>query len=117
MSTTISYTYRATVQRVVDGDTVVCVLDVGFHTYHIEHLRLRAVNAPELFSGNNREAGAAARDFVRDWVQSADVRGEWPFVVTTYKSRESFGRYIADVVRVDTGESLADALVAAGHAV
>jgi len=116
------YQYRATVERIVDGDTCYVMLDMGFHCYHVESLRLAGVNAPELFSGTEREAGNAAREFVVAWVLDAGVdRGTndiyWPFEVETFKDKQTFGRYIGHIVRKDTGESLADALVEAGHAV
>jgi len=116
------YQYRAKVERIVDGDTCYVMLDMGFHCYHVESLRLAGVDAPELFRGDNVLAGIAAKDFVRAWVEDAGVdRGTndiyWPFEVETFKERQTFGRYIGHIVRRDTGESLADALVEAGHAV
>lgn len=116
------YIYRARLARVVDGDTVRAEMDMGFHCYHVESLRVAGVDAPELFSGDNRDAGMASREFVIAWVADAYVDHgendmEWPFLVRTYKDKQTFGRYVADIVRIDTGESLASALVSAGHAV
>ena len=116
------YQYRAKIERVVDGDTVIAFLSLGLHAYKIESLRLAGVNAPEIFRGDNVVAGIAAKDFVRAWVEDAGVdRGTndiyWPFEVETFRDRQTFGRYIGNIVRRDTGESLADALVEAGHAV
>ena len=40
------YTYRATVTRVIDGDTVVADIDLGFRTWrHGERLRLYGIDA------------------------------------------------------------------------
>jgi micrococcal nuclease len=51
------YEYKCRVVRVVDGNTVVCDVDLGF-TVHVEvHFRLAAINAPEL----NTDAGKAAK--------------------------------------------------------
>lgn len=116
------FEYRARVLRVVDGDTLICTLDLGLHCFHVESLRVARVDTPELFSGDNREAGKDARLFAEAWVEDAGVdRGEndieWPLLVRTHKDKQTFNRYIADIYRRDTGESLADALVAAGHAV
>ena len=116
------YQYRARIVRIVDGDSLIAELDLGLHCYHVESLRVAGVNAPELFSGDQRESGRAARDFVAAWVEDAGIdRGTndiyWPFEVETFRDRQTFGRYIGHIVRKDTGESLADALVEAGHAV
>lgn len=41
------YAYRAIITRVIDGDTVVADIDLGFHTWrHGERLRLMAIDAP-----------------------------------------------------------------------
>ena len=42
------YTYKAKVARVIDGDTVVLEIDLGFKIYHHMSCRLLNVNAPEL---------------------------------------------------------------------
>ena len=42
------YTYKAQVGRVIDGDTVVLEIDLGFNIFHVMSCRLLGVNAPEL---------------------------------------------------------------------
>ncbi len=125
------YIFPARLLRVIDGDTVIMTMklrepeDLGFHIWTDtiianQSIRVQGVNAPELFSGTNREAGSAAREFVVDWVISAETSAtdpQWPFTVETFKSKTSFNRYIGHVICTDTGESLADALIAAGHGV
>lgn len=112
------YTYRAQVLKTIDGDTVHARIDVGFHGTHEERLRIRGVDTPELFSGTEKEAAQASRSFVVGWINEA-IAGwsddEWAFLVQTYKDRETFGRYVADLIRRDTMTSLADVLVESGH--
>lgn len=105
----IDYAYAATVERIIDGDTWVLDIDLGFDTHTIQHVRLRGADCPEL----NTDAGQAARKFVTDLLaQYADG-----LVVQTQKIPErSFARFVADVWLPD-GRSLADVLVAAGQAV
>ena len=114
------YQYRADILKVTDGDTVRAYLDLGLHSYHVESLRVAGVDAPEVWRGDQREAGGAALKFVMAWVTDAYINApdrRWPFEVETFKDKQTFGRYVAVVIRTDTGESLGDALVAAGHAV
>jgi endonuclease YncB( thermonuclease family) len=81
-----------------------------------QSLRIAGVNCPELFSGENREAGAAARDFTMSWLKEAqsDDSNPWGLLITTYKDKQSFNRYVADVYN-GTNESLAEAIIAANH--
>ena len=46
------YTYKARVERVVDGDTWVGVIDLGMFVYHTKTCRMLGYNAPELFPGH-----------------------------------------------------------------
>ncbi len=56
------YSYRATVERIIDGDTISVELSLGCHVYNDRRIRLLGYNAPELFSGDDRVRGAEARD-------------------------------------------------------
>ena len=40
--------YRAKLKRIVDGDTLEVIIDVGFHGTQTEQLRLLGVNTPEM---------------------------------------------------------------------
>lgn len=53
------YTYKAKVGRVIDGDTVVMEIDLGFKIYHVMSCRLAGVNAPELNSKDEATKAAA----------------------------------------------------------
>jgi len=57
---TPSYTYAATVDRIVDGDTLWCSIDLGFGIAVREKLRLRGINCPEL----GTPEGERAKKFV-----------------------------------------------------
>jgi endonuclease YncB( thermonuclease family) len=81
-----------------------------------QSLRIAGVNCPELFSGTNREAGAAARDFTMSWLKNAqsDDSNPWGLLIITYKDKQTFNRYVADVYD-EAGKSLAEAIITANH--
>jgi micrococcal nuclease len=120
------WTYRAVVLRVVDGDTFDARIDLGFHTFREERLRLVGVDAPEM-RGATRDAGIAAREalacLLTDTPPGANTlahatigAGGAHVVVRTVRDKtEKYGRTLARVLSakgVDVGESL----VQAGHA-
>ena len=91
------YTYRATITRVIDGDTVVADIDLGFHTWRREvYLRLARINAPEP-KGSTRKAGLAAGAWLRKKVEGKEI------IIRTVKSKRgqdqlgSFRRYLAEL--------------------
>ncbi|MEM9007193.1 MAG: thermonuclease family protein [Cyanobacteria bacterium P01_F01_bin.86] len=83
--------YRAFCVHVVDGDTFDIILDLGIMQYSVIAVRLLGVNTPELNASNEieREQAKAARDRVQQLIF------EQPLLISTYKDRRSFGRYVA----------------------
>lgn len=43
-----AFTYRATIDRWVDGDTVILAIDLGFSIWSHQIVRLLHINAPEM---------------------------------------------------------------------
>jgi micrococcal nuclease len=105
--------YRASIERVVDGDTVHVLLSLGLDEYTYRMVRIADINAPEVFSGpkEERERGKAARDFL-----AALAPPGTQCRLATKRDAASFGRYVANIELAD-GRDLATVLVEAGHAV
>ncbi|MFQ5604368.1 MAG: thermonuclease family protein [bacterium] len=108
------YYYQSRVINVYDGDTVRADIDLGLSVWvNNEKLRLARINAPEL-RGEEREAGLAARDFLRSQVLDKEI------IVETLKDRKGkYGRYLAELwVKGEDGEYLNvnDLMVQKGHA-
>lgn len=102
-----------------DGDTVVLEIDVGFGWKFGKpnSLRVMGVNCPELREAGGKEAG----QFTREWLSNAVLVAaiEWPLIVQSFKAdrKDKYGRYLVTIWRTIDERSLADDLIAAGHAV
>lgn len=111
------WTVPATVTRVVDGDTLLADLDLGWHiTYHAK-IRLAGINCPE----RNTTAGSAALAFVIDRLRPAPGLTPTPIKVVS-RSLDKYGRVLGDVFYdldpTGAGRRHLNAdLVNAGHAV
>lgn len=68
------YNYIATVQRVVDGDTLSILIDLGFRISWSANCRFAGVNTPELSSTvpATKEAAYKAKAFVEDRIKPGD---------------------------------------------
>ena len=57
------YEYNAIVDRVVDGDTIDCTIDLGFHTWKKVRVRMEGINTPESRTRDleEKELGLAAK--------------------------------------------------------
>ena len=95
------YEYKATVENVVDGDTVDVAVDLGFKVSTRQRVRLARIDTPE----RSQPGYAAARDFVREAVLNK------PVMLKTEKVSK-WGYYLAEVTLED-GRNLSDTLVQA----
>jgi micrococcal nuclease len=87
------YTYKATVVRVVDGDTAELIIDLGFTVQWRSTCRFFGVNTPELRSKDVDEKAKAllAREFTK-----ANLN-EGAIVIIKSKDLDKYGRPLVDV--------------------
>ncbi len=93
------YEYNAEYVRVIDGDTVVFNIDLGFGTWiHNESVRFAYINAPESRTRDlvEKEKGLAAKAFVQEQINTL-IEDGGKFTLNTYKYSGKFGRFIAEV--------------------
>lgn len=81
------YTYKAFVERVVDGDTLRVQIDLGFNHRLRQYLRLRGIDAPEIHTPQGRRA----KGFVERKLK------KMPFIIFKSHRAEKYDRYLADV--------------------
>ena len=58
------YEYKAVVERVVDGDTIDVIIDLGFKTWKKVRVRMEGINTPESRTRDleEKKRGLAAKD-------------------------------------------------------
>ncbi len=100
------YRVPATVVRVIDGDTIVLDLDLGWHITRRESCRIRGVNAPERGTPEGRVATA--------WAQR-ELPAGLP-VLFTSQELDKYGRPLGDIDYGDR-KTYGVELLAAGLAV
>lgn len=91
--------YEAQLVRVVDGDTIVCDIDLGLNTWaRAQYVRLAGINAPEK-TGLTKEAGLEATAYLTAVLVPFATR-LW-LVTTAYHEYEKYGRVLAYVFTDD----------------
>lgn len=107
------WTVPARVVRVVDGDTLILDLDLGWKVWRMgERVRLSGINCPEM----NTPEGAAARDFTHFTLRTGPLGTVVPDVTFVSRSLDKYGRPLG-VVKLADGRVLNDLIFDAGHAV
>lgn len=90
------YQYAALIRRVIDGDTIVADIDLGFRVVlHEQYVRLYGINTPEM-RGAEKEAGHAARSAVLKWLVSVNgAERVMEVVIETFKDKKGkYGRWL-----------------------
>lgn len=83
------FTYKAIVIKVVDGDTLILNIDLGFNiTYNNQKVRLARINTPE----TNTEQGKTVKKLVTNLLLNKTVT-----IKTIKDSKDKYGRYLAEV--------------------
>jgi micrococcal nuclease len=91
------YEYACEVERVVDGDTVDVVLDLGFDILYKSRVRLYGIDTPESRTRNKDEK--ARGKMATAYLKEAINNGDKVVIQTKLKdSRGKFGRVLGDVV-------------------
>ena len=106
------YEYNCTIDRVVDGDTIDVILDLGFSVLYKSRVRLFGIDTPESRTRNKDEKarGKMGSKYLEDAVNSGDV-----VIRTELKdSRGKFGRVLGTVVvdGVDINQAMCKAHLA-----
>lgn len=102
-----AWTVPGIVRRIVDADTLVIDLDLGWGTWRIgQKVRLLGIDAPEM----STEAGKAARAWLESWLPLGTE------VIVESRALDSFGRVLGRV-RYGAAGDLSAMLLNAGHAV
>jgi micrococcal nuclease len=90
----IMYEYKIVeVVKVVDGDTVDIVIDVGFNMYRKERIRINRIDTPESSTSNleEKKIGILAKEFVNDW-----LRSQITLKIKTIKD-DKYGRILGEI--------------------
>lgn len=106
----VEHVYRGTCVRIVDGDTYVVDIDLGYTAHVHVRIRLRGIDVHE----RRTAEGLAAMAWLRERLTPAG-RPPTPLVVRSYRDARSFERWVADVWWGPEGYDLAVSLRHAGH--
>ena len=109
------FSYRVDkVTKVVDGDTIDVMLDLGFDIKYKSRVRLFGIDTPESRTRDKVEKkyGLLSKKFLQEKIKSAKK-----ITIKTYKGDETgkFGRILGDVWA--DGKSINSIMCAKGHAV
>jgi len=104
------YKYNAKLDRVVDGDTIDALVDLGFDTWKKVRIRMMGMNAPESRTRDleEKKLGLAAK------ARLIEMLGDGEFTLQSHGVGK-YGRCLGEVFR-ESDVSLNKQLINEGHA-
>ena len=107
------YTYKAKVTRVVDGDTVDALIDLGFDTHVKKRIRLWGMDAWESRTRDKEEKvkGLAAKARLKEILKETNNE----FILVSHGVGK-FGRCLGELFLTMDSDSINNQLVSEGHA-
>jgi len=90
------FDYKAVATRIVDGDTIEVLIDLGFGISYKETVRFADIDAFEttLRRGTTeaqKKIGLEGKAYLKELIEGREV------LLTTHKDKGKYGRYVADV--------------------
>ena len=108
------YVYKCKVTRVVDGDTVDVVLDLGFSIDYRDRVRLMGIDTPESRTRNLKEKALGLASKARLKQLCAEYKGDL-ILRTSKDGKGKFGRILGSLFSID-GFDFNDQLIEEGYA-
>ena len=108
----VMYEYNCEVTRVVDGDTVDVIIDLGFDISYSSRVRLYGIDTPESRTRDKDEKarGLISKDFLKSYLDKGGV------VIRTRKDKKGkFGRILGEMIVDDT--NINELMIEEHHAV
>ena len=106
------YTYNAKLNRVVDGDTIDALVDLGFNTWKKVRIRMMGIDAPESRTRDleEKKLGLAAKARLNELIESNDFL----FILKSHGVGK-FGRCLGEIF-IEEEISINQTLINEGHA-
>ena len=105
------YEYRCTLDRIIDGDTVDVIIDLGFDIHFKSRIRLFGIDAPEVRTRDDvqKMKGLAAKNPLKELLPNEFI------VQSKLDKRGKYGRVLGVLMVGDT--NINELLVEEGHAI
>jgi len=104
------FKYKAGVVRVIDGDTIKAVIDLGFNVTILETFRLYGINTPEIRGKTKKKGLESKRQLESKLFKTNNV----VILETFIGKKEKYGRYLATIYQNDL--NINKLMVAEGYA-
>jgi endonuclease YncB( thermonuclease family) len=102
--TTPTYLYQAKVLNVIDGDTILLQIDLGFQVHKEQRIRLACLDCPEL----DTPEGKKSKQFLQETLANLEK-----IMIQTQKA-DIYGRYIAHIFYDPTNQKPNDKIFETG---
>lgn len=108
------WTYPARAVKIVDGDTVDLMVDLGFRNRQVVRVRVAAVDTAEIFGvpegSDEFKRGQRHKAFAGEYLGQGAGQGQFPLTFRSFEETGKFGRWVGDVQAPDREKTLSEVL-------
>lgn len=101
------FRFQARLDRVVDGDTMDLLVDLGFRTRKRVRVRVKGIDTAEIYGvkkgSEEYRRGTQHSEFARNWFEENAGDEDWPFILATEKDHGKYGRWPGRIISKSTG--------------
>lgn len=107
------YTYKIKLTKVIDGDTLECIVDLGFRVSLKERFRLIGIDTPEVRTRDleEKKLGLKASEFVKDYCEKHKDT-----LYVKVEGKDKYGRWLGTFYKGEDPQSLNELLLENGLA-
>jgi micrococcal nuclease len=108
------YEYKAKVIRILDGDTIEAIIDLGFGVSLKKIVRLEGIDAPEIRTRSSeiKAKGIASRDYLSNLINDKLI-----IIKTKLIKNDKFGRILGIIHEINSNVSVNSKMISEGYAV
>lgn len=98
--------------KIVDGDTLDVLIDLGFGVTIKQRVRLYGIDAPESITsdGKEKKIGLESKEYLRNWLSEKE-----DLIIKTLKD-DKYGRILAKITSRDNNSCVNDDMIKYGYA-
>ena len=113
MNTTCLYHYYGTIERIIDGDSLIINMHLGFHLYYRTSCRLEDVNTPEM----NATDPIARAEAVKAKNYLAELLPVGLKVVVVSRTLDKYKRPLVSISTLINNISINQQMIKAGYGI
>jgi len=106
--------YIKEIIKIIDGDSLIALVDLGFHLYLEKNIRLMDIDSPELrtLDEEMKAYGLRSKEKLEEYLTSGDGR----IILDSISNKDKYGRVLGNLYKEGKDVTASEYMIANGYA-